>query len=158
MFEFSPDSNYSMPAHFGGTEGEPRSWTYADVSLIAVDYETELELLARYVPERFEITEPVIKASYAMVRGVEWMAGGSYTLIAVDVPVAYPTLYPIENVFTAGWRAEGKVQWQALSWEQHPTQAHIIDALSQLPIKAYRDCTITAGSQMLRVDTARELS
>ena len=264
MFNFSPQSNYSMPAHFGGVEGQPRSWTYADVTSVLIRYETDLEALSRYVPEPFEITQPVVGINYSMNRGVEWMAGGNYNLIGVNVPVAYrhgderiegqyalvvwenktcpilggreqtgipkifadiedlhqledrlftsasyegsaflridarktnavtpeelsvinqqlgklnwfgwryipntggpgaalshPTLYPIESVFTSGWRGEGRVHWQALTWEQNPTQAHIIEALSTLPINSYGDCAITSGNQVLRVDTARELS
>lgn len=263
MFVLSPQSNYLMPAHFGGVEGPPRSWTYADVTSILIRYETDLQALSRYVPECFEITQSVIGISYSMCRGVEWMAGGNYNLITVNAPVVYrhaderiegeyalvvwenktcpilagreqtgipkifadiedphqledrlfasasyggsaflriearktntmtpeqlsvvnqqlgkfnwfgwryipntgrpgaalshPTLYPIENVFTSGWRGEGRVHWQALTWEQNPTQAHIIEALSQLPIDSYGVCAITSGSQVLRADTAREL-
>lgn len=89
MFEFSDTSSYMMPAHFGGTNGPPRAWTYAEVTTIGISYETDRERLARYVPEDFEIAEPVVALLYAMNRGVEWMAGGSYNLIAVNVPVVY---------------------------------------------------------------------
>ena len=263
MFKFSQNSSYSMPAHFGGTVGPLRPWTYSDVTAIVMSYETDPELLAQYVPEGFEITRPIVAIQYAMNRGVEWMAGGSYNLIAVNVPVSYArageriegwyalvvwenktcpilggreqtgmpkvfaniedhhqlgdrlfttasyegsaflrlefqkirpmtsdelsainqqqgklnwfgwryipnvgrpgaalshaTLYPVEFGFSAGWLGKGTVHWHVLTPEQHPVQAHIIDALSRLPIKAYRDCTMTTGSEILRVDIAREL-
>ncbi|RPI45470.1 MAG: acetoacetate decarboxylase [Betaproteobacteria bacterium] len=263
MFKLSEDCSYSMPAHFGGTEGVAGPWTYAEVTSILVSYETDRDQLSRYVPEGFEVTQPVLLVLYQMCRGVEWMAGGHYNLIAVNVPVAYvhgqeriegqfalvvwenkacpilggreqtgipkifaniedhrqfgdkrftnasyeglaflgvdfeikrtmspgelksmhtqvgklnwfgwryipnigrpgsalshATLYPLENVLTAGWSGEGEVHWQAPTWQQHPAQAHIIRALSELPIKGYRDCAMTLGSQVLRTDGAREL-
>ncbi len=70
----------------------------------------------------------------------------------------HPTLYPIENAYTAGWRAEGAVDWQHLTWEQNPTQAHIIEALGRLPVQADLTCLVTSGSQVIRVDAARELA
>lgn len=264
MFSFSPESNYSMPAHFGGVEGQPSPAAYADITGVLIGYETDPEALSRYIPESFEITQPLVEIMYQMNRGVEWMAGGNYNLIAVNVPVAYghgseriqglyalvvwenktcpilagreqtgipkifadiedahqledrlftsasyegsaflriearktnamspeelsalnqqlgklnwfgwryipnigrpgaalshATLYPIESVFTRGWQGEGRVYWQPLTWEQNPMQAHIIEALSQLPINSYGECAITSGSQVLRGDIARELS
>lgn len=263
MFRFSEDHSYSMPAHFGGAQGVPGPWTYADVTTVLLRYETDLDQLSQYVPEGFEVTQPILEIGYQMVRGVEWMAGGHYNLLAVNVPVvharggeslrgsfalviwenktcpilggreqtgmpkvfsdvedlhqigdrrfanvsyegatflaidvrlahamsadevkllnreqgrlnwfgwryfpnigrpgaalSHATLYPIESVFSAAWTGEGTVRWQALAWEQHPTQAHIIRALSGLPIKAYRGCVLTRGSQVLRTDTASAL-
>lgn len=263
MFKFSENSNYQMPAHFGGYEGPPRSSTYHDVTMMAISYETDHDALAQYLPEAFQLTQPVISIQYAMNRGVDWLAGGSYNLICVNVPVAYlhgqerlegayalvlwenktcpilsgreltgmpkifaniedhhqlgdrlftnasyegatflrmdfqkigtmtaeevsalnqqsgklnwfgwryipntgrpgaalshATLYPIEFVYTAGWRGNGKVRWEVLTPEQHPKQAHIINALSQLPIRSYQECMMTQGSQVLRNDIARQL-
>ena len=62
MFKFSENLNYSMPAHFGGTEGQPRRWTYSDVTTIGINYETDLEKLAQYIPEAFEITQPTVRS------------------------------------------------------------------------------------------------
>jgi len=263
MFKFSENSTYQMPAHFGGQEGPPRSQTYHDITMIAISYETDRDALAQYIPEAFQLTQPVISIGYAMNRGVDWMAGGTYNVIGINVPVTYvhgresmeglyalvmwenktcpilggreqtgipkvfaniedhhqlgdrlftnasyegstflrmdfqktakmtaeelsalnqqsgklnwfgwryipntgrpgaalshATLYPLEMIYTAGWRGNGKVRWEALTLEQHPTQAHIIRALSQLPIKAYGDCAMTLHSQVLRIDVARQL-
>lgn len=57
--------------------------------------------------------------------------------------LSHATLYPREFVYTAGWRGNGKVRWEVLTPEQHPTQAHIINALSQLPIRSYQECMMT---------------
>ena len=262
MFEFAEDTSYLMPAHFGGSP--LGSYTYADVTTIGVSYRTDRAALSQYMPGCFEITDPVVEIGYAMNRGVEWMAGGSYNLVAVQVPVQYrhgresitgayalvvwegkatpilggreqtgipkifadvadahqigdrlfgnvsyegstflrvdvrktqaysateladvnahgahlnwfgwryipnvgrcgaalnhPTLYPIDYSHRAAWRAEGTVDWQALTWEQNPSQAHIIEALAQLPIEEYVSCGVTVGSQVIRVENARELS
>lgn len=40
MFKFSENFNYAMPAHFGGYEGQPKSATYHDVTMIKITYET----------------------------------------------------------------------------------------------------------------------
>jgi acetoacetate decarboxylase len=262
MFEFSDQTSYLMPAHFGGSP--LGSWTYADVTTVGVTYPTDPEALARYLPRCFRLAEPVLEIGYAMNRGVEWMAGGGYNLVAVNVPVIYrheseeiagsyalvvweskatpilggreqtgipkifadvadvhlvddrmignvsfegstflrvdvrktdaltsdeldelnrqaghldwfgwryipktgqpgaalnhPTLYPIDYTYTAAWRAEASVQWQLLTWEQNPTQAHIIDALGRLPVSGDGTALITVGSQVIRVDAARELA
>jgi acetoacetate decarboxylase len=263
MFKFSENTNYLMPAHFGGSEGQPKSCTYDDVTSIMVCYETDLEMLSRYIPEGFEVTHPVIAIDYEMNRGVDWMAGGSYNLICVQAPVMYigarepiegwyalvvwenktcpilggreqtgmpkifadiedhhrlgdkmftnasyegsaflrmefqktrkmtaeelavknrqqgktnwfgwryipnigrpgaalshATLYPLESVFMEGWLGDGRIHWEALTWEQHPNQAHIINALGKLPIKAYLDCQMVLKKQNLRIDFARQL-
>jgi acetoacetate decarboxylase len=204
MFRFAPDTSYLMPAHFGGSPLS--SWTYADVTTVGISYRTDGDALARYVPECFEITQPVVEIGDAMNRGVEWMAAGGYNLVAVNVPVLYrnesdniagsfamavweskatpilggreqtsipkifadvadlrqfdnhPTLYPIDYKYTAAWRAAGTVDWQLLTWEQNPTQARIIEALGALPVEPYVSCVVTSGSQVIRVDAARELA
>jgi hypothetical protein len=263
MFKFSEESHYTMPAHFGGKEGPPPAVRYPDVTTISMTYETDPGMLAHYIPEGFELTQPVVGIAYSMNRGLEWLGGGAYNLIAVNAPVAYldgqerleggyalvlwenktapiltgrektgipklfadiqdlhqlgerlftnasyegsaflrldvrktqamapedltklnqkaassnwfgwrylpnlgrpgaalshATLFPQESAFTQAWRAEGRVQWDVPLPEQHPTQARVIGALSQLPIQAYGDCLITHGSQVLRDDIARQL-
>ncbi len=71
--------------------------------------------------------------------------------------LSHATLYPLDFAFTQAWRAEGRVQWGPPLPEQHPTQAHIIEALSQLPIQAYRDGIMAQGSVVMRNDLARQL-
>ena len=262
MFRFDSSASYLMPAHFGGSPLS--SYTYAHVRTVGVTYRTDPDALSRYLPECLEITEPAIEIGYAENHGVEWMAGGSYNLVAVNVPVRYrhgretitgsyalvvweskatpilggreqtgipkifadvgdlhqigdrlfgtvsfegatflrvdarrtgalsaveladfnrhaghlnwfgwryipnvgrngaalnhPTLYPIDYDYTAVWQADAVVDWQQVTWEQNPTQAHIIEALATLPLESYEGCVVTEGSQVIRVDTARELA
>jgi acetoacetate decarboxylase len=78
-----------MPAHFGAVMEEPAPATYHDVTQIMLTYETEQNVLERYVPDAFQCTEPLIMIGYSMCRGVDWLAGGGYNLVNVAVPVAY---------------------------------------------------------------------
>ena len=59
------------------------------------------------------------------------------------------TTYPSENVFTGVWTGDGKIEWNRLTWEQNPTQYHIVNALSDLPILEYRRAFVTTGSTNL---------
>jgi len=34
------------------------------------------------------------------------------------------------------------VEWHRLTWEQNPTQFHIVNALKRLPILEYREATV----------------
>ncbi len=262
MFRFSSDTSYLMPAHFG--DAPLGSYTYSEVTTLGISYRTDREALSRHIPACFDIIDPVLEIGFALNRGVEWMAGGGYNLVAVNVPVEYrhgsecrtgsyalvvweskatpilggreqtgipkifadvadlqqiddrvlghvsfegatflrldarkthaltaaemadlngrsghlnwfgwryipnvgrngaalnhPTLYPIDYEYIAAWRAEGTVDWQLLTWEQNPTQAHIIEALGRLPVEEYTGCLVTVGSQVIRVESARELA
>lgn len=261
-FKLSEQHNYMMPAHFGGYEGQPLPSHYEDVTSITINYETDPEMLAQYIPEAFELTQPAIALNYGMMRAVDWLGGG-YNLILAGAPVSYgsgseriaglyvlviwedrtapilngreqtgmpkiqadiqdlhqvgervfanvsyegrtflsldfkrmqqlvpralaalnqqagtvnafgwryipnvgrpgaalshATLFPQEFVHREAWTGEGQVSWQALTREQHPNQAHIIEALSRLPIKAYGECLMTRGSAALRNDHSRQL-
>jgi len=64
-FRFDPDMSYLMPAHFGAAP--LRSWTYAEVTTVGISYRTDREVLSRYIPECFIVTD----------------------LVSVNVPVEY---------------------------------------------------------------------
>ncbi len=263
MFKFSEDSNYLMPAHFGGWPGQPQAAAYHDVTSITVAYETDPGMLSAFIPEPFTTTQPVLSVQYQMCRQVDWMAGGGYNLVTVGVPAAYAhgrerieglyvlviwenktapilsgreqsgmpkifadiedhhqvgdrlltnasyegwnflrmdfrqakqmspdeldllnrqagtvnafgwryipnigrsgaalshaTLFPQQLAYTAAWRGEGRIRWEALGPEQYYQHYPITQALSQLPIKSYRDCLMTQGSSVLRNDLSRPL-
>lgn len=263
MFKFSEESNYMMPAHFGGWPGHPQPATYHDVTSITISYETDAAMLAAFIPGPFEVTQPLLTIQYCMCRRVDWMAGGGYNLVTVGVPVAYAhdaerieglyvlviwenktapiltgreqsgmpkifaniedhhqlgdtlltnasydgwtflrmnfrqvkqmspdelnllnqragtvnafgwryipniglpgaalshaTLFPQEFVYTAAWQGEGGIHWEALGPEQYYLYYPITQALSQLPIQAYRECLMSQGSIVLRNDLSRQL-
>jgi hypothetical protein len=61
------------------------------------------------------------------------------------------TIYPQENVLTERWVGEGRIQWQHLTWEQNPTQFHIVNALADLPVLEWLPATVSRGSTNLIV-------
>lgn len=90
---------FMMPAHFGplpnaapgefkATPGEGAF--YGDVSNIFVTYLTDAQMLRRFLPEQFELSgEPLVSVNYSNNRKIEWLAGGSYNIMAVFVPATY---------------------------------------------------------------------
>jgi acetoacetate decarboxylase len=60
-----------------------------------------------------------------------------------------PTAYPSENTFTSVMVGEGSIAWHELTWEQNPTQFHIVNALAALPVLEVRPALVTEGSTNL---------
>ena len=54
-----------------------------------------------------------------------------------------------KNIFTEISLGKGFVNWHSSSWEQNPTQSHIINKLKGLPILEYEDAVMTRGSTNL---------
>ncbi len=67
--------------------------------------------------------------------------------------VSHPTLFPTNSSFDQIWTGTGEVKWNPLTWEQNPTQFHIVNALEKLPILEYRSAMVRKGSSNLRVDS-----
>ncbi len=61
------------------------------------------------------------------------------------------TTYPSENVIDEAWVGEGSAAWQHLTWEQNPTQFHIVNALADLPVLSWLPATVARGSTNLVV-------
>ncbi len=59
------------------------------------------------------------------------------------------TAYPSENVLTSVEVGEGSIDWHELTWEQNPTQFHIVNALAALPVLEQRPALVTKGSTNL---------
>ncbi len=90
MFVFDENLSYRMPAHFGGTPSAGQvNLRYDDVTAISISYLTDEEMLSQYVPDAFEIMEPVIDIGYQKCCGIQWMYGGHYSLIAVMTPARH---------------------------------------------------------------------
>ena len=62
-----------------------------------------------------------------------------------------PTAFPSENVFTSVRVGKGHIDWHELTWEQNPTQFHIVNALAALPVLEYGPALVTEGSTNLAV-------
>jgi len=63
--------------------------------------------------------------------------------------ISEPTIYPSENVITEAQIGEGRIEWHRLTWEQNPTQFHIVNKLADLPVLEYRPAIVTKGSTNL---------
>jgi hypothetical protein len=89
-FEFKEGFRYHMPVHFREDAADTiADQTYDDLFMISADIITEMEKLATYVPQDFEILEPVLNVIYNDCRGVRWMTNGEYRMIQFGVPVRY---------------------------------------------------------------------
>lgn len=62
-----------------------------------------------------------------------------------------PTTFPSENVISQAWVGDGRVDWQQLTWEQNPTQFHIVNALAEFPVLAWLPALVAKGSTNLLV-------
>ncbi len=59
--------------------------------------------------------------------------------------VSEATVYPSTNELRSVRVGEGRVQWQELTWEQNPTQFHIVNTLHRLPVLEYGPAVVTEG-------------
>ena len=66
------------------------------------------------------------------------------------------TTFPSETTITEVQVGQGKIDWQHLSWEQNPTQHHIVNALADLPVVAELPAMVAKGSANLRLPDRRE--
>ncbi len=57
--------------------------------------------------------------------------------------------FPSRNNITEAWIADGELEWASLTWEQNPTQYHIVNALQALPVVSYLPALVTRGSANL---------
>lgn len=267
MFTFDDNATYMMPAHFGGHVPAPEATgdtMYHDVTNVAVGYVTDQKMLEQYVPDSFEILQPVLSVAASTNRGCDWLAGRSYNIISVSLPfvkfkgneevegsyclvlwedlthpiltgreqtgvpkiyadiedtrlflkrwassastfgttfmnisldnvreasdeevaamnaqktignmmawryipnigrpgaaLSHATLFPQQPGDTVkAWYGEPQVTWNAVTFEQSPTQHHIINALAELPILEYRFGIAINGPHTLKSGIAREL-
>jgi len=71
--------------------------------------------------------------------------------------LSQPIYFPQECELSGLWTGKGAVQWNELSWQQNPRQAHIIKALAGLPILGMRPARMLAGAIVLNSSMARVL-
>jgi hypothetical protein len=91
-FEFEKGKPYVMPAHFGpsdmGWDGEIAH--YEDNTAITIIYTTDPESASALLPPGFSVTDPaIVSVSFVMCRGVDFMAGGGYNLVAVNLSATF---------------------------------------------------------------------
>lgn len=91
-FRFEKGAPYVMPAHFGparqGWDGDRAH--YEDNTALTVLYATDPAEAARLLPPGFSVGNPaVVSVSFVMCRGVDFMAGGGYNLVAVNLAARF---------------------------------------------------------------------
>ena len=93
-----------------------------------------------------------VKEIEKMARQGNWM-GWKYIPKTGEpgAEVSHATLFPTNSTFTSAWIGTGEVNWNRLTWEQNPTQFHIVNALEKLPILEYRSAVVLKGSSNLSV-------
>lgn len=91
-FEYEMGQPYLMPGHFGpvsmGWDGTVAH--YEDNTALSILYVTERKAVEDILPPRFVVTDPpIVSVTFSMCRGVDFMAGGGYNLVTVDVTARY---------------------------------------------------------------------
>lgn len=61
------------------------------------------------------------------------------------------TTFPSETTLTEVQIGQGSIDWQHLTWEQNPTQFHIVNALADLPVVAMLPAMVAKGSADLKL-------
>lgn len=65
--------------------------------------------------------------------------------------ISEPTLFPSETQYEDVMIGHGELAWNQLSWEQNPTQFHIVNALEELPVLEYLPALVAKGKANLIV-------
>ena len=89
MFRIDETLDYTMPAHFGGTELVPGHVATQRVTALVIAYETDRALLEAFVPEAFALRAPEVQVMFATFAEVNWLAGARYNLVNVSAPVRF---------------------------------------------------------------------
>jgi acetoacetate decarboxylase len=92
-----------------------------------------------------EISEGETTARDQYPMGWRYVPGVS----GVGTALSEPTTFPSVNKFDEILVGTGSVAWHDLTWEQNPTQFHIVNALADLPILETRPAVVTKGSTNL---------
>jgi len=71
--------------------------------------------------------------------------------------LSHATFYPVDVTYLSGGTGAGTVKWTKMEYAQNPLQAHIIAALTDLPVVEYREGVFAKMVTHLRGDLAREL-
>jgi acetoacetate decarboxylase len=71
--------------------------------------------------------------------------------------LSYANVYPYSICVKEAWRAKGSVRWYPQTWEQNPTQHHIVNALENLPIEEVLSCVVWNGRFTLHTARVKRL-
>jgi hypothetical protein len=88
-YTLKSDEGYLMPANFGPWKKYDVGH-YQEVTRLSVPYVTDKDALASLLPEPFEpADEPVVTVYLQVCRGVDFMAGGGYNLLGVNLSAVF---------------------------------------------------------------------
>jgi acetoacetate decarboxylase len=80
-----PDGSYLMPVSFGPTR-PLKAGVFREVLTLSTRYVTDRDALAALLPEPYEATDlPVVTVYYQQCRGVNFLAGGGYNLMGINL-------------------------------------------------------------------------
>jgi len=75
-----------------------------------------------------------------------------------DAIASYATVLPASVRCCEAWSARGSLCWYPQTWEENPTQAHIVNALHSLPIEKVLSCFVSNFSMTLQLMKVRRLN
>lgn len=116
MFQFEKGQMYQMPVHFGPVCGPRRgpdgqrlfaAGPQESTQHILV-YETDPQILEKFLPEGFSVRKPYIIVTHKMHRNLPWLAGHGYNVVTFNTPVSYQ-----------GKEETVVGQYQLAIWENH---------------------------------------
>ena len=153
--------NDTTPILTGNMMGVPK--IYADIEDLHIcegTYRTRLSYEGNAFL-RLEMTDPQPMDQ----QQVEALAGDVNSLGWRYIPkvggpgadLSQPILFPMRSEPHSAWMGRGAVQWTPLTWEQNPTQHHIIKALAELPIIEMSPVLMTRGRMHLMEARGRVL-
>jgi len=88
-YKLEPNAGYLMPAHFGPIKRQD-VLRYQDVTRLYISYVTDKDALAAVLPEPFEpADEPVVTVYCHVGRGVDFMAGGGYNIVGINLAAVF---------------------------------------------------------------------
>lgn len=100
--KFEKNKQYSMPVFFGPTSlsnrpagnGRPAKAMHeyyqpGDINAISITYETDRAVLESMIPECYTLNDPYVSVAVCEFTNLGWMAGHTYNLINVSVPVHF---------------------------------------------------------------------
>ena len=71
--------------------------------------------------------------------------------------ISYGTLFPTSIEVHEAWTATSEIEWHPQSFDDNPTQSHIVNALYSLPVIEMRSCIVWQGSKTLHLSKVRRL-
>jgi acetoacetate decarboxylase len=89
MFRLQKDTTYMMPANFGGYFFDTSYKATQRATTLSVTFKTDRAELERYIPEELELRAPEVQVSFNQLTEINWLAGGKYNLVLVNVPARF---------------------------------------------------------------------